>query len=65
MRKTLIAIITVIALGVGVYFGAINPRIQNNQALNAAVAAAGKRAVTVVATEQVQKATRDNAAAAL
>jgi membrane fusion protein (multidrug efflux system) len=52
MRKALIAITALIAIGVGVYFLAINPRIQNNQELNAAAAAAGKRAVTVVEPTQ-------------
>jgi membrane fusion protein, multidrug efflux system len=37
-------------------FLAIYPRIQNNQALNAAAAAAGKRAVTVVAPTQTSSA---------
>ena len=48
MRKTLIAIAALIAIGFGVYFLAIYPRIQNNQELNAAAAAAAKRVVTVV-----------------
>jgi membrane fusion protein, multidrug efflux system len=37
-------------------FLAIYPRIQNNQALNTAAAAAGKRAVTVVAPTQTSSA---------
>jgi membrane fusion protein, multidrug efflux system len=56
MRKTLIAIIALIAIGAGVYFLAIAPRIENNQALNVAAAAAGKRAVTVVAPTQTSSA---------
>jgi RND family efflux transporter MFP subunit len=56
MRKTLIAITALIAIGVGVYFLAIYPRIQNYQALNAAAAAAGKRAVTVVEPTQTSSA---------
>ena len=56
MRKTLIAITALIAIGVGVYFLAIYPRIQNNQELNAAAAAAGKRAVTVVEPTQTSSA---------
>ena len=56
MRKTLIAITALIAIGAGVYFLTIYPRIQNNQALNAAAAAAGKRAVTVVEPTQTSSA---------
>jgi membrane fusion protein, multidrug efflux system len=56
MRKTLITIIVLIAIGAGVYFLAIAPRIENNQALNVAAAAAGKRAVTVVAPTQTSSA---------
>jgi membrane fusion protein (multidrug efflux system) len=56
MRKTLIAITALIVIGVGVYFLAIYPRIQNNQELNAAAAAAGKRAVTVVEPTQTSSA---------
>jgi membrane fusion protein, multidrug efflux system len=56
MRKTLIAIIALIGIGAGVYFLAIAPRIENNQALNVAAAAAGKRAVTVVAPTQTSSA---------
>ena len=56
MLKTLIAIIALIAVGAGVYFLAIYPRIQNDQALNAAAAAAAKRAVTVVEPTQTSSA---------
>jgi membrane fusion protein (multidrug efflux system) len=56
MRQTLITIVVLIAVGAGVYFLAIAPRIQNNQALDAAAAAAGKRAVTVVAPTQTSSA---------
>ena len=56
VRKTLIAIIALIGIGAGVYFLAIGPRIENNQALNVAAAAAGKRAVTVVAPTQTSSA---------
>jgi multidrug efflux pump subunit AcrA (membrane-fusion protein) len=56
MRKTLIAITALLAIGVGVYFLAVYPRIQNNQELNAAAAAAGKRAVTVVEPTQTSSA---------
>jgi membrane fusion protein (multidrug efflux system) len=56
MRQTVITIVALIAVGAGVYFLAIAPRIQNNQALNAAAAAAGKRAVTVVAPTQTSSA---------
>src|SRR5258708_15285057 len=56
MRKTLIAITALIVIGVGVYFLAIYPRIQNNQELNAAAAAAGRRAVTVVEPTQTSSA---------
>ena len=56
MRKTLIAIAALIAIGFGVYFLAISPRIQNNQELNAAAAAASKRVVTVVAPTQTSSA---------
>jgi membrane fusion protein, multidrug efflux system len=56
MRKTLIVIAALIAIGFGVYFLAIYPRIQNNQELNAAVVAAGKRVVTVVEPTQTSSA---------
>jgi membrane fusion protein, multidrug efflux system len=56
IRKTLIAITALLAIGAGVYFLAIYPRIQNNQALNAAAAAAGKRVVTVVEPTQTSRA---------
>src|SRR5258708_4655940 len=56
MRKTLIAITALIVIGAGVYFLAIYPRIQNYQALNAAAAAAGKKAVTVVEATQTSSA---------
>src|SRR6266404_4684740 len=56
MRKTLVAITALLAIGVGIYFLAVYPRIQNNQELNAAAAAAGKRAVTVVEATQTSSA---------
>lgn len=56
MRKTLIVLMAFIAIGAGVYFLAIYPRIHNSQALNTAAAAAGKRAVTVVAPTQTSSA---------
>src|SRR5260370_7801186 len=56
MRKTLIAITALIVIGAGVYFLAIYPRIQNNQELIAAAAAAGRRAVTVVEPTQTSSA---------
>jgi membrane fusion protein, multidrug efflux system len=56
MRKKLIAITALIVIGAGVYFLAIYPRIQNYQALNAAAAVAGKRAVTVVEATQTSSA---------
>ena len=54
--KPLIAGIAAIAIGVAVYFFAISPRVQNDQELNAAAAAAGKRAVTVVEPTQTPSA---------
>jgi membrane fusion protein (multidrug efflux system) len=54
--KTLTAITALIALGAGVYILAIYPRIQTNQALNAAAAAAAQRAVTVVEPTQTSSA---------
>jgi membrane fusion protein, multidrug efflux system len=56
MLKPLMAAIAVIAIGVAVYFFAISPRVQNQQALNAAAAAAGKRTVTVVEPTQTSSA---------
>jgi membrane fusion protein (multidrug efflux system) len=56
MLKALIAIIALIAVSAGVYFLAIYPRIQNDQALNAAAVAAAKRAVTVVEPTQTSSA---------
>jgi membrane fusion protein (multidrug efflux system) len=56
MLKTLIAVVAVFAIGVAVYFVAISPRVQNNQELNVASAAAGKRAVTVVEPTQTSSA---------
>jgi RND family efflux transporter MFP subunit len=52
MLKTLVAVTVLIAIGAGVYFLGVYPRIQNNQALNTAAAAAGKREVTVVEPTQ-------------
>jgi membrane fusion protein (multidrug efflux system) len=54
--KPLIAVVTIIAIGLAVYFVAISPRIQNDLELNAAAAAAGKRAVTVVEPTQTSSA---------
>ena len=54
--KTLTAITALVALGAGVYTLAIYPRIQTNQALNAAAAAAAQRAVTVVEPTQTSSA---------
>ena len=48
MLNTLVAITVLLGIGGAIYFLAIYPRIKNNQELNAAAAAAGKRAVTVV-----------------
>jgi membrane fusion protein, multidrug efflux system len=56
MLKPLIAVVAVIATGAAVYFFAISPRIQNDQALNVAAAAAGKRSVTVVQPTQTSSA---------
>jgi hypothetical protein len=54
--KPLIAVVAVIAIGLAVYFFAVSPRIQNDRELNAAAAAAGKRAVTVVEPTQTSSA---------
>src|ERR1700737_3966844 len=54
--KTIIALAAIIAIGAGVYFLAIHPRIQNDQTLNVAAAAAGKRTVTVVEPTQTSSA---------
>jgi membrane fusion protein, multidrug efflux system len=56
MLKPLIAVIVVIAIGGAIYFLAIAPRVRNDQELNAAAAAAGKRAVTVVQPTQTSSA---------
>jgi membrane fusion protein, multidrug efflux system len=56
MLKALIAILVLIAVSAGVYFLAVYPRIQNDQALNAAAVAAAKRAVTVVEPTQTSSA---------
>lgn len=54
--KTLLTIAVVLAVGAVVYFLGIYPRIRNNQELNAAAAAAGKRAVAVVEPTQTSSA---------
>ena len=46
--RLLVALIVVLGLGVGVYFLAINPRLQNSKELAALAAAAGQKAVMVV-----------------
>ena len=56
MLKALIAILVLVAVSAGVYFLAVYPRIQNDQALNAAAVAAAKRAVTVVEPTQTSSA---------
>jgi membrane fusion protein, multidrug efflux system len=56
LLKTLIAITLLVATGAAVYFLAIYPRIKNNQELDAAAAAAGRRAVTVVEPTQTSSA---------
>jgi membrane fusion protein (multidrug efflux system) len=56
MLKPLVAIVTLIAVCAGVFVLAIYPRIQNDQALNAAAVAAAKRVVTVVAPTQTSSA---------
>jgi membrane fusion protein (multidrug efflux system) len=56
MLKALIAIMALIAVCAGVYFLSIYPRIENDQALNAAAVAAAKRTVTVVEPTQTSSA---------
>src|SRR5215471_15347965 len=53
--RTLIALTVALAIGAAVYFLAIYPRILNNQELNAAAAAAGRRVVTVVEPTQTSR----------
>jgi RND family efflux transporter MFP subunit len=54
--KLLMVGIALLVAGVAVYFLAIAPRMQNDQQLQAAAAAAGKRAVTVVEPTQTSSA---------
>jgi RND family efflux transporter MFP subunit len=56
MLNTLVAKTVLLAIGGAIYFLAIYPRIKNNQELNAAAAAAGKRAVSVVEPTQTSSA---------
>ena len=56
LLKPLLAVIALAAVGAAVYFLAIAPRVQNDQQLNVAAAAAGKRAVTVVTPTQTSSA---------
>jgi membrane fusion protein (multidrug efflux system) len=56
LLKALIATMALIAVCAAVYFLAIYPRIQNDQALNAAAVAVAKRAVTVVEPTQTSSA---------
>jgi membrane fusion protein (multidrug efflux system) len=58
-RRLVLAMIIVIGLGLGVYFLAINPRLQNSRELAAIAAASGEKTVTVV------KPTRTEATAPL
>ena len=53
LRGMAIALIIVIGLGLGVYFLAINPRLQNNKELAAIAASAGQKTVTVSKTDSV------------
>ena len=56
MLNRLVAITVLLAIGGAIYFLAIYPRMKNNQELNAAAAAAGRRAVTVVEPTQTSSA---------
>jgi membrane fusion protein, multidrug efflux system len=56
MLNTLVAITVLLAIGGAIYFLAIYPRMKNNQELNAAAAAAGRREVTVVEPTQTSSA---------
>ena len=56
MLKIVIAIMALLAVGAGVFFVTIYPRIQNNHELKIAAAAAGKRTVTVVEPTQTSNA---------
>jgi RND family efflux transporter MFP subunit len=58
-RLMVLALFIVIGLGLGIYFLAINPRLQNSQELAAIAAAAGQKTVNVV------KATQNDATAPL
>jgi RND family efflux transporter MFP subunit len=51
-RRIAVAFIIVIGFGPGVYFPAINPRLQNSKELAAIAAAAGKKTVIVVKPTQ-------------
>jgi membrane fusion protein, multidrug efflux system len=56
LLKALVAAIIIFAVGVGIYFLAIYPRVQNSKELAAAAAAAGKTTVTVVEPSQTSSA---------
>jgi membrane fusion protein (multidrug efflux system) len=51
-RGIALGLIIVIGIGLGVYFLAINPRLQNNKELAAIAASAGQKTVTVVKPTQ-------------
>src|SRR5260370_13434340 len=53
-RRIVLGLIIVIGLGLGVYFLAINPRLQNSHELAAIAAAAGQKTVTVVKPTQTE-----------
>ena len=54
--KGFVAALVIIAVGVAIYFLAINPRVQNSKELAAAAVAAGKTTVTVVEPTQTSSA---------
>jgi membrane fusion protein, multidrug efflux system len=54
--KALGAAVITIAVGIGIYFLAIYPRVQNSKELAAAAAAAGRTTVTVVVPSQTSSA---------
>jgi RND family efflux transporter MFP subunit len=54
--KGLIAAVLIVAVGVGIYFLAIYPRVRNSKELAAAAVAAGKTTVTVVEPTQTSSA---------
>jgi multidrug efflux pump subunit AcrA (membrane-fusion protein) len=51
-RRVVAALVILIGIGLGVYFLAVNPRLQNSQELAAIAAAAGKKTVLVVKPAQ-------------